>query len=107
MKKESKSNDDKLEKTNYFLVIIFIILNNLDYFSTYLSIIWWWIEINPVIIFMLNYPWLFFIWKIFFIPLFVYYIVIKNIKKSITWTLIIINIIYLLTVIWNFKIAFN
>ncbi len=106
-KKKNKNYDITLEKINFVLFLLFMILNDLDYFSTYLSIISWWIEINPVILIMLDYPFLFFIVKIFFIPIALYYLIIKNINKFTTWSLIIINTIYLFTVIWNFKIVFN
>ena len=106
-KKKNKNNDNKLEKINFILFLLFMILNDLDYFSTYLSILNWWIEINPFILIMLDYPLLFFIFKIFLIPIIVYYLINNNIKKSTTWILIIINTIYLITVIWNLKIVFS
>jgi len=101
-----EENFFSIVRINFILLLIFIWLNNLDYFSTILSIWVWWIEINPVIRFMLDIPLLLFVWKIFILSWFVWWIVYKSDSKRVMWSMIVVNLIYLLGVWGNFGVTF-
>jgi len=77
----------------------------MDYFSTYLSISEWNIEINPVIIFMLNFPLLFFIYKIILLPMVVWCFAYESDSKRIMWSLVWIDLVYLLVVWGNLRVV--
>lgn len=102
----SKKSYWSIVKINFILLLVFIWLNNLDYFSTYLSIAENWIEINPVVIFMLNFPLLFFIWKIIILPGIVWCFVYESESRKIMLNMVFVNLIYLWVVWWNLKVVF-
>ena len=78
----------------------------MDYFSTYFSILDWWIEINPVVIFMLEYPLIFFLWKILLLPMIVWYIAYESESKKIMWSMVGVNLVYLGVVCGNLRVVF-
>ena len=78
----------------------------MDYFSTYFSILDWWIEINPVVIFMLEYPLIFFLWKILLLPMIVWYIAYESDSKKIMWGLVAVNLVYLWVFCGNLRVVF-
>lgn len=93
-------------RINFVLLLIFTCLNDLDYFSTYLSIAENWIEINPVIQFMLEFPLMFFIWKIIVFPMIIWRIVYESESKKVMWCMIGVNLVYLVVVWGNFRVVF-
>ena len=107
MKKENQEEIFfNLERINIFLLLIFVMLNDFDYLSTYMSIIDWWIEINPIIKIMLEFPLIFFVWKILILPTIVWYIVYESYSKKIMWSMIWVNLIYFVAVWGNFRVVF-
>ena len=101
-----KENFFSIVRINFILLAIFTLVNNLDYFSTYLSIASWWVEINPVIQFMLWSHLLFFIYKIFLLPTIVWYFAYESESKKVMWSLAWIDLIYLLVVWGNLRVVF-
>lgn len=103
--KAKKKDKTSIARINFLLVLLFLMLNDLDYFSTYLSILNWWIEVNPIINFMLNFPILFFIWKIVLLPFFVWFVGYENESKSFLWCLVGVNLVYFGVVWGNFGVV--
>ena len=108
MKKESEKKKSSLNiiKINFILLLVFMFLNNCDYFSTYLSILEGWVEINPVVRFMLDFPLLFFVWKIFVLPLIVWWFVYESESEKVMWSLVFVNLVYLVVVWGNLRVIF-
>ncbi len=109
MKKEickKTKNYFSIARINFLLLIVFTILNQLDYFSTYLSLLCWGIEINPVVRFMLDIPLLFFVWKILVFPLIVWKFVYESESKWVIWGLIGVDLVYLGVFWWNLRVVF-
>ena len=102
----SKKSYWSIVRINFILLLIFTLLNDMDYFSTYFSILDWWIEINPVVIFMLEYPLIFFLWKILLLPMIVWYIAYESESKKIMWSLVGVNLVYLGVVCGNLRVVF-
>ena len=93
-------------RINFILLIVFIFLNNCDYFSTYLSILDWGVEVNPIVRFMLDFPLLFFIWKILILPLIVWLVVYGSGSKKVMWNLVFVDLVYLVVVLENLRVVF-
>jgi len=55
---------------------------------------------------MLDIPLLLFVWKIFILSWFVWWIVYKSDSKRVMWSMIVVNLIYLLGVWGNFGVTF-
>ena len=108
MKKESEKKKNTLSviKINFILLLVFMFLNNCDYFSTYLSIWDWGIEINPVIRFMFEFPLLFFVWKIILLPLVVWWFVYESRSKKVMWCLGFVDLVYLVAILGNLRVVF-
>ena len=107
MKTENKKESFfSIVRINFILLLIFTLVNNLDYFSTYLSIANWGIEINPVIQFMLWSHLLFFIYKILILPCIVWYFAYESESKKVMWSLVGIDLVYILVVWGNFRVVF-
>jgi len=92
-------------RINFILLAVFTLVNNMDYISTYLSIANWGTEINPIINFMLWSHLLFFIYKIFLLPMFVWYFAYESESKKVMWTLVGIDLVYLLVVWGNLRVV--
>ncbi len=79
----SKKSYWGIVRINFILLLIFTWLNDMDYLSTYLSLADWWIEINPVVQFMLQSHLFFFIFKIIILPMIVWYIAYESESKKV------------------------
>jgi len=101
-----KESFRSIVRINFILLLMFLWLNDMDYFSTYLAISEWNIEINPVIIFMLDFPLIFFIWKIIILPCIVWWFVYENESKRVMWSIVWVNLVYLLVVWGNLRVVF-
>ena len=101
-----KKNIFRIENINFILLVIFTLANNMDYFSTYLSILDWGIEVNPIVVIMLEYPLVFFIWKILVLPLIIWYFAYDSESKKVMWSLVGIDLVYILVVWGNFRVVF-
>ena len=101
-----KENFFSIVRINFILLLFFTWINNLDYFSTYLSIASWWVEINPVIQFMLWSHLLFFVYKIFILPGIVWYFVYESDSRKVMWSLVWIDLVYFLVVCGNLRVVF-
>lgn len=102
----SKKSYWSIVRINFILLLIFTLLNDMDYFSTYFSILDWWIEINPVVIFMLEYPLIFFLWKILLLPMIVWHIAYESESKKVMWSMVVVNLVYLWVVWGNLRVVF-
>lgn len=103
---KKKKNYFSIARINFLLLLVFTLLNDMDYFSTYLSILDWGIEINPVVKIMLEIPLIFFLWKILILPTIVWYIVYESENKKIMRSMILVNLFYLIAVIGNCRVLF-
>jgi len=100
--KESYFN---IVRINFILLLIFVLINNMDYFSTYLSIIEWWVEINPVVRFMLEIPLVFFVYKILLLPAIIWYFVYGSDSRKVMWSLVWVNFVYFVVVCGNLRVV--
>jgi hypothetical protein len=101
-----KENFFSIVRINFILLLFFTWINNLDYFSTYLSIANWGVEINPVIQFMLWSHLLFFVYKILVLPCIVWYFVYESESRKVMWNLVWIDLVYLIVVWGNLRVVF-
>jgi len=109
MKKEiykKTKNKFSIARINFLLLIVFMILNQLDYFSTYLSIFSWWVEVNPFVKFMLDIPLLFFMWKILIFPWIVWRFLYGSDSEKVMWWLVGVDLVYLGVVWGNLGVIF-
>lgn len=107
MKTEKKKKTYfSIARINFLLLLVFTLINNMDYFSTYLSLIDWGIEINPIVRFLLEFPLIFFLWKILILPTIVWYIVYESESKKVIWSMVWVNLFYLIAVVGNLSVVF-
>ncbi|MDD3145474.1 MAG: DUF5658 family protein [Candidatus Gracilibacteria bacterium] len=102
----SKNNYWSIKKINFVLLILFTCLNDLDYFSTILSLLSGGIEINPIAGFILQSHMIFFLYKIIILPMIVWYMIYESNSKKVMWIMIGVNLIYLLAVWGNLRVVF-
>jgi len=55
---------------------------------------------------MLEYPLIFFLWKILLLPMIVWYIAYESESKKIMWSLVGVNLVYLGVVCGNLRVVF-